>query len=197
MGCHTWFYKKSNLKIEKAREILIKRLNSQIEFDKKLINFYQTVNLPFTEIFKEEYKEEFYYTSEKIFNIAKEIFGESDIIFLELIESYPEWNIEYCEKRIGVYNRQIRMINKGLCNCAVYNRMGGIFLKEKNQYYVDTNDFHDVFRKYGYPVDYLFSYEDTIKYIENSENKCSIYDYTYKRLKEFWDKYPEGHIHFA
>ena len=192
MGCHTWFYKKSELKIEKARENLINRLKTGIDFDKLIIEFYTVVDLPHSEIFSGE-NQDFHYTSEKIFKIGEKIFG--DDVYLEFLESYPEWDIELCTKRIKIYERQIRMIEKGLCNCAVYKRMNGFFVN--GNYYVDSNEFHDVFRKYGYPETILTSYDETIKYIEDKKNECSTYEYTHIRLKEFWDKYPDGIITFG
>jgi len=195
MGCHTWFYKKSNLKIEVARERLIKEFKKSIDFNKKIIDFYTKVNIPFSEIFKDDYEHDNHYTSERTYEIAEEIFG--DATYLEMLESYPEWDINFCSNQIKIKKRQIRMIEKHLCNCAVYNKMNGVYIKDKKTFYVDTNEFHDLFRKYGYPSDILYSYDATIKYIENKDNQCTTYDFTLERLKDFWEKYPDGQIHFG
>ena len=63
--------------------------------------------------------------------------------------------------------------------------------------YIDDTGFHDVFRKYGYPDDKLFSLDETLSYINNPENNCEIYENTIERLKEFWNKYPDGMIMFG
>jgi len=102
---------------------------------------------------------------------------------------------------VKVFERQIRMIKKGLCNCAVFNKFdrGHIIEHIKGVgLYEEIDDFHDVFRVGGYPDDKLFSLDDTIEYINN---KNCYFDTdmsdTVNTLKEFWDKYPDGMILFG
>lgn len=68
---------------------------------------------------------------------------------------------------------------------------------EEKGWYRETGDFHDVFRKYGYPEDRLFSLEETLNYISDTKNECVVYDYTENKLKEFWEKYPNAMIQFG
>ena len=56
-------------------------------------------------------------------------------------------------------------------------------------------EYHDVFRASWDEDTILTNYEDTIKYIK--ENNCKIFDYTFDKLKEFFEKYPKGVIEFG
>jgi hypothetical protein len=56
-------------------------------------------------------------------------------------------------------------------------------------------EFHDVFRVKNYPEDILKSLDQTVNFIE--ANECEVFDDTHDRLKEFWDKYPNGLIYFS
>lgn len=56
-------------------------------------------------------------------------------------------------------------------------------------------EYHDLFRIGGYPETLLHSYDETIKFIK--ENDCKTYDYTNEKIKEFWNKYPNGVIDFG
>lgn len=73
-------------------------------------------------------------------------------------------------------------------------------------------DYHDVFRVWDYPNDELFSYEQTIEFIDNclANDKDSVYfadnfkdnigndtKYALKRLRQFWEEYPNGMICFG
>lgn len=64
-------------------------------------------------------------------------------------------------------------------------------------FYVQVDDFHDCFRKYGYPEDNLFSLEETIKYMYDEKNNCTTYENSIKWVTEFWNKYPDGIICFG
>lgn len=56
-------------------------------------------------------------------------------------------------------------------------------------------EFHDVFRVKNYPEDILTSLNQTLNFINN--NECEIFEDTHDKLKEFWDKYPNGLIYFG
>ena len=112
------------------------------------------------------------------------------------IDSYRLRQLNY----IKALNRKIRMVENNLCKEAIWNHQDDTelteYVKEKGLFIEDT-EFHDVFRKYDYPDDKLFSFEETMLYINNPENECVTYDWTEKRLREFWCKYPEGMIEFG
>ncbi len=101
---------------------------------------------------------------------------------------------------IKVLNRKIRMVSNNYCQMAVWNNQGDedltVYIQGKGLFIEDTG-FHDEFRKYGYPENKLFSYKETIDYIETPDNECSVYENTLERLKEFWDLYPDGMIEFG
>ena len=56
-------------------------------------------------------------------------------------------------------------------------------------------EFHNLFRTSCFEDVILTSYEETVKYIE--DNNCETFDYTYDKLKEFFEKYPNGVIEFG
>lgn len=106
---------------------------------------------------------------------------------------------ESCLKSISVSNRKIKAIYNGYYQRAVWNHQRDRNLTEYidgKGLYIETG-FHDTFRKYGYPEDRLFSLQETLDYINNPENDCTIYENTIERLKEFWNKYPDGMITFG
>lgn len=114
-------------------------------------------------------------------------------------EGYYGYTDESLIKENAVLQRQIRMVEKDLCQRAVWDRQNDEVLKE----YVDGKGFyleapfHDVFRRGGYPDDKLFSLEETLAYINNKENYCEIFDDTVETLKQFWELYPDGMICFG
>lgn len=120
----------------------------------------------------------------------------------DLLRVYQEWTPDYITQCISIYNRQIRMIEKKLCNCAVFNKYnndnGSIFIKNKGMY--DGTEYHDLFRKYGFPNTILHSLKESVDYITNDENSCHLYlslGDTIAVLTKFWKKYPDGIIYFG
>lgn len=107
---------------------------------------------------------------------------------------------EKCLQSINIINRKIKAIYNKYYQKAVWNHQSDkeltIYIVNKRLFIEDT-EFHDVFRKYGYPEDKLFSLEETLKYINDPEKNCTIYDNTIEKLKEFWNKYPDGMIKFG
>ena len=76
----------------------------------------------------------------------------------------------------------------------------------------DTYTEHDSFRIDAYPEEYLFSLEQTLAYIQKLQGEGQYVDIweendsagyggpipeTYKRLEEFWRRYPDGMITFG
>lgn len=121
----------------------------------------------------------------------------------DLLDSYPEWTPEYGIYQKAIYNRKLRMVKKGLCSVAVmrnysYNDTPVFYDKNKNCHYVSSEELpHNLFRIYGYPLDKLWSLNETLDFIEKNKEKSSIYDYTYEKLEEFWKNYPDGMIDFG
>lgn len=96
-----------------------------------------------------------------------------------------------------VIKRQIRMVENNFCKRAVWNHQNDDkstkYIDGKGLYIRDT-EFYDTFRKNGFTNIKLFSLEETLEYINNPENNCTIFDHTMTNLKEFWSKYPDGFI---
>jgi len=112
---------------------------------------------------------------------------------------WSNWTESELIKHDSYLKRQIRMVKNNFCQRAVWNHQDDKNLTEYidgKGFYMETG-FHDTFRKYGYPEDKLFSLQETLDYINNPKNDCTIYENTIERLKEFWDKYPDGMIEFG
>jgi hypothetical protein len=141
-----------------------------------------------------------------------------DGIDKDLLETYPEWTKEYGLYHKPIYERRLRIIEKGLCKLAMYykyksTKLGGVYHFDKHTctMYVSTDSLpHDTFRRGGYPEDKLLSLEDTLKYLEDNDDiiyyTSTIFDKTdrnilkdksIERLKKFWNEYPEGMIDFG
>jgi len=92
------------------------------------------------------------------------------------------------------------MVENNFCQIAVWNHQNDKYLTEYIEgkgLYIEDTGFHDVFRKYGYPENKLFSLKETLEYINNPENNCTIYENTIERLEDFWINYPDGFIEFG
>jgi len=96
---------------------------------------------------------------------------------------------------IPIIKRQIRMVENGYCQRAVWNHQPELSEYINNIFYINS-EYHDVFRIGDYPEDVLYSYEECLEYIKQYELKHNIIVDVY-RLKEFWDKYPDGIITFG
>jgi hypothetical protein len=127
----------------------------------------------------------------------------------EKLEIFDEYSIETFVHLLEVFQRQLRMVEKGLCNVAVMNdQPEHSYYKEGHGFFVNS-DFHDVFRVYGYPNDWLYSKEETLAYIEKWEKDhpedepLKFWKFTegpYKGrtgLDVFWELHPNGSIHFG
>ena len=92
------------------------------------------------------------------------------------------------------------MVKNNLCQKTVWNNQNDkeltVYVEGKGLFIEDTG-FHDVFRKYGYPDDKLFSLKESLDYINNTNNDCVIYEDTVQRLTEFWNKFKNGMIEFG
>jgi hypothetical protein len=119
--------------------------------------------------------------------------------YLDILEDFPHWTIEYMQHKIDIWKRQLRLVEGGYCKEAVnkkFERSNKLIIYRNGNHY-ENSEFHDIFRKYNYPEIELYSYQETIDYISNVENRCNIYDYTMEQLKKFWNKYPNGMIRFG
>ncbi len=110
-----------------------------------------------------------------------------------------EWNEPFLQNCLNVYERQLRMVENGMCNVAVMNKQPehSIYIPNVGFFVTDNTMPHDIFRKYGYPLDRLFSYQETIDYINNPKNECQIFETTNSKLISFWNLYPNGMIDFG
>ena len=167
MGCHTWFYKKvKGPDTDKMYQTVVKRVQKEIEFLKRLID-------------------------------------DRESIDADLLEAYPEWTPEFANQNIPIWqgildqalDRTLQF--EKLCEYYEIWSPGLKHYVEGKGWFDEVDGFHDEFRKYGYPDDRLYSLEETLAYIENPENNCTVYETTKRRLKEFWEKYPEGMIEFG
>ena len=137
---------------------------------------------------------------DSIEGLQKWIDNPQDEEYLDMFKSYRDWTIEFIKYWQEAEKRRVRLIEGGFCKQAVINKYceysDGIVDHYNGNFYKEIG-FHDMFRKYGYPQDKLFSLEETLAYINNPENECVINDNTFKWLEEFWAKYPDGMIDFG
>lgn len=116
----------------------------------------------------------------------------------ECRQAYPEWTQEYMEHTLKIYERQLRMVKKGLCNVAVMNQQPEhSYYIEGKGFFIDCKDFGNQFRIGGYPEDKIFSKEECLEFIERNKDKIQFYEKTYEKLDEFWNRYPDGYMHFG
>lgn len=160
--------------------------------------FYKRIDSPSFEEMKEAVLKKY---KESIENCEKWLSNPDSDDYKSILEAYPEWNSNELRKWMSVDLRKIKMIEGGYCRQAVVNKYcmfnPDIMIEHEGNFYVDVDDFHDVFRKYGYPDDRLFSLQETISYINNPDNECTIYDFTREKLVDFWSLYPDGMIDFG
>jgi hypothetical protein len=171
MGCHTWFYTKIERTQEEATKLWI---DEQIES----INRWEET------------------TNNVIYDEAGNFImphPENEIRFI-----YPEWSQESCEHHLEVLKRQLRRVQNGGCKKAIWNHQPDVlsFYIEGKGLFVEVEEFHDVFRT-GYSENLLFSLQESLDYINNPENNCTVFENTTEKLIEFWNKYPEGAIYFG
>jgi len=168
MGCHTWFHKKiKGPSDEEVKTKIVEKIDKELDFLERIVI-------------------------------------DRNSIDPDLLEAYPEWTPEYSEQQKPYWvNLKSQIINGEMS----INEMRDLYsdMTYEITYYVDGRGWfvssgelpHDLFRKYGYPDDRLFSLEETLDYINNPENKCVVYEETIEDLKKFWSEHPEGMINFG
>lgn len=138
--------------------------------------------------------------SQSIKNTQKWIDNPQDPECLDTFGYYSDWTIEDLKRWQAIGKRKIRLIESGFCKNAVINKYcehsPSLTMNHNGTLYTKV-EFGNMFRKYGYPNDKLFSLEQTLDYINNPNNKCVVYDNTIEELKKFWNKYPDGMIKFG
>ena len=86
---------------------------------------------------------------------------------------WSEWTDDMLLNQDATLKRQIRMVENNFCQRAIWNYQDDENLTEYidgKGLYIGYTGFHDVFRRGGYPEDRLFSYEETIKYLEDNDS---------------------------
>lgn len=158
MGCHTWFYKKSDLPLDEC----IKKVKKQIRDGLNWSNIY-------------------------LLDISGhvELDGGGNQPFKE--NELNDW--------IRYNTRILSWLEKGWIRESAYNLLTDAGMYFRGNYYVDTNEFHDVFRIHNYPDDVLLSMDETVEFLQ--KNNIVMDEYISERLKLFWNKYPDGQIHFG
>ena len=123
----------------------------------------------------------------------------------ESVEPFDDYTLDMFYHHLAVIERQLRMVEKGLCNVAVMNNQPEhSYFREDKGFFIVCDDFHDIFRVGYYPEDECFSLQETLDFIKKYETKYGykIEHYTIEghdktTLEEFWEKYPDGYIHFG
>lgn len=168
MGCHTWFYKKVDYPVDTIKDKAVKYLQEEIDSCK----FY--IEQDFTDGY-----------------VIKEDF----------------------ENSLKYHQRVLDWVNKGWINEAaakIVSFLDGVTYSNNTKCFYKDANYHDIFRRGGYPDHELHSLEETLQYLEKYDGEISyqstIFDETpreelknraIERLKEFWEKYPDGMIDFG
>ncbi len=148
--------------------------------------FYKKVNRPI-----EEAREVYLKTKRRSFEAWKDAIANP---YHRLREIYPEWDNAVYQKMAELTARQIRMVEKGLCNCAVMRKQPGVNRFINSSFYVSDDSLpHDLFRVGKYPEDLLFSLEETLAFIK----KHKIEKVDMIGLFRFWKEFPDGMISFG
>lgn len=167
MGCHTWFYTKFEINESKVLEDLKNNINTELQFFHDVIHNRTKVQEWLDKYYDIPYDEAC--INLKYFEDLKHKIDNNLLSNVELFNIYIE---------LGIHQDIIEYIeNKG--------------------WFINTDEFHDIFRKGGYPEIQLFSLQETLDYINNPDNQCTVYDYTIERLNEYWNMYPDGMINFG
>lgn len=159
--------------------------------------FYKKVNLPLEECKKKVLNNFEKYVSWKIQDI-------------NISEYESDENIHISIKNT---NRIISWIKKGWIKEACYKLLDdvGYYDNKTKIYYINNDELpHDIFRIGDYPEIKLFSLQETLDFLEKNDDKIrytsSIFDKTdrevlkqraIERLKDFWEKNPDGMIDFG
>jgi hypothetical protein len=166
MGCHTWFYKKVK---GPTREEAIEKI--RIAHEKEVA-------------------------------FLRRMIADRESIDADLLEAYPEWTPVYAQERIPYWESELENLkDPALSDDDVFKNYISIGYDIKSYiagkgFYSSTDELpHDLFRKYNYPEDQLFSLDETLEYIRN--NECTTYEWTEEKLKEFWTNHPDGMISFG
>jgi hypothetical protein len=177
MGCHTWFYKK--LKTP-SNEVMYKAIKDY--FDRGISLNYKLA-----------------YDRDSLDPTWHSIWESIP----PNVESY-ESNILHYVKSFGALEDKKEDVEWLMAKYASIHHdndnIGNVvFIEGRGLYHEPKDDRlpHDLFRVWDYPEDMLFSYEESIQYINNPNIKCEIYENTFEDLKEFWDTYPDGMICFG
>jgi len=144
---------------------------------------------------------------QKNVDFYERLISDRQSIDADLLEAYPEWTVEFGQKYKEISLRQLRMISKDLCQLAMYHSYVHedclTYFVEGIGFYVSSKDMpHDIFRIGGYPLDVLYSLQETLDFIERNSDKTKHHVYWFcddwqQRLKDFWEKFPEAQIHFG
>ena len=114
---------------------------------------------------------------------------------------YIDSTIESIKNRIDVIKRKLRMIKGGYCKIATMKyyawhcNFNIEFSRKTNMFYTGV-DYHDVFRVSDFPADELFSFEETMDFIEKRVVRFVDDDWK-SSIENFWKIYPNGMINFG
>lgn len=171
MGCHTWFYKKmpNQPSYQECKDMAIKYCTANIQ------ECYDYINGKITD--------------EDMINIWKQ-YDPLEI----LTECQDELNQVFNDNRQTIDNlvAHIMFLN---------NTERNVIRCHKGIFYISSNDLpHDVFRTWGYPEDVLESYQDFENFIVTNEYRLEQFDSleeTKQKMKQFWEKFPDGIVDFG
>jgi len=200
MGCHTWFYTKTdNIEMKEINSTFISTIRSELNLYTgllELITLYKyRSRIPqkaIRRVLGDVYVPIYKYVMSKDDNFSK-----NKVIF----------RIKYLSKILELY-----MFNK-LKQETIIKRVTNDFTTDDIYYhngvfYKGLNGIHDIFRIGGYPNEIMLSLNDTLEFLNTNENKVFYENVQFSKLsnnkknkliselKKFWNDYPDGLIKF-
>ena len=103
---------------------------------------------------------------------------------------------EIKENWIKVFERQIRRVKNGFCSKAIWNNQLEDYEIDTidDKHYIVSSEYSNSFRIWKCPSEIFTSYESIKDYIEENIEKIYLYKDSFKKLEEFFNKYPNGFI---
>lgn len=111
---------------------------------------------------------------------------------------YPWATLAILDGDIALAQRKIRMVQKGLCQQAVWNHQGNRMAFANGQLYEEAEGWHGGFRVADYPPNCLFSHAEVVTFLDTlPADKKWIGPESLAYVRRFFEQYPDGMICFG
>lgn len=206
MGCHTWFYMKMKHQPseEEIKKVCLEKFRKNWSTYVDLI-FHKYNVSKCTKETQEDIKE-YDWLYEYVLTDTENLEYNRQNIENQLLEGMHSYRLL---KRIGIIDDYMmgffedNWIPDGwpedkYPHIRCYN---GIFYQECDENYETIA--HDLFRVDDYPDAVLHNYDEYLEFVNNPKNMAHLnrkddsWQWVHDRMKEFWDRYPDGIVNFG